>query len=61
MKKWYQSRTIWAGILEVLIGALLLLEQFLAVGDFSESGFIILGAGIIQVLFRVITSEPVTR
>ena len=57
MKKWYESKTIWVGLVTLGYGAL----KFLGVdvGDPSPES-IATALGIITVILRLITKKPVT-
>ena len=59
MKFWYQSRTIWIGILEFAIGAGLLLADFMAVGDFTVPAIILLVVGVLKVAMRLLTDTEI--
>lgn len=53
MKKWYQSKFVWLGIVQTLIGALGVLAEFLQKSDFSPFAVTILFSGILTVIVRV--------
>jgi len=53
MKKWYQSKTIWVGILEIAAGVIVGIEGYL------ETGIPITAAGIIQIILRTITKTAI--
>ena len=58
-KKWYQSKTVWIGILEVLSAVGLLVADFLTTGDFTAPAFVLLGVGVITIVMRFLTEQPV--
>ena len=59
-KRWWQSRTIWLGLLELTIG---LLDVFAESGltDESADGVLLMIAGMLTVLLRFVTRLPVER
>lgn len=58
MKKWYQSKTVWANIVSILV---LILAEFVAKGIFSNyAEYWAAGIAIGNVLMRFITVEPIT-
>lgn len=50
-KKWYQSKLVWLGIIESLSGLFALLSEYLAKGNYSPSGLMLLGVGICSIIF----------
>jgi hypothetical protein len=58
-KAWYQSKTIWAGIIEVVIGVLGLLATFLAAGQFTAPAVTILIAGVLTIVLRKLTDTAI--
>ena len=59
VKPFYTSRTFWVAVLTVLIGAGVLVSEFLAKGDFSPSAITLIVVGVANVILRFLTSEPV--
>lgn len=60
MKLWFQSKTVWIGIIEIAIGVLGLVADFLGKGDYSPSGYVLLATGVLTVVLRFLTEEPVS-
>ena len=58
-KPWYQSKTLAIGALEFIIGAGLLVSDFLSAAQFTPAGFVLLGVGIATVILRLVTSQPI--
>jgi hypothetical protein len=58
-KLWYQSKTIWAGIIEILIGVLGLLATFLNVGAYSPEAWVLLVVGVLTIILRKMTEAPI--
>ena len=58
-KAWYASKTIWVGILEIVIGALGLAATFLQAGDYTPAAFALLAVGVLTVVLRFLTSQPI--
>ncbi len=54
-KKWYASKTLWAGVLEILGGI-----AFALSGELNTGGYLTV-AGVATIILRVITKTPVTR
>jgi len=59
MKKWYESRTIWIGIIQVLCAVGLIVADFLQVGNFTAPAFVLLLVGILTIVMRFLTEQPV--
>ena len=57
-KKWYKSWTVWVGILQIVAAALLLLADFLGKAVFTPEAWVLLAAGIIQIILRMKTTQP---
>ncbi len=55
MKPWWQSKTIWAGVLEAIIGIAGVISQ-----AYPEAGWAVIAVGIATVILRVITSAKLT-
>ena len=54
MKKWFESKTVWLGILTALSGALSLGAQYVAEGSFnSQDGMLLFAVGLIGIVVRV--------
>ena len=58
-KPWYQSKTIWVGIIQVLCAIGLLVADFLQVGDFTAPAFVLLAVGILTIVLRFLTEQPI--
>ena len=62
MKKWYQSKTVWLGILTTLIGILGLVSDFLGKPTNTLQDITLLLSGVLGVVLRVwFTSQPLER
>lgn len=60
MKNWYESKVIWAMVVQSLISALLLAQEWYSQGDFSIPGIIGLVVGILVIILRVwFTDTPI--
>lgn len=53
MKKWYESKLVWLGILQSIIGILGLVATFLEVGDFTPAAIVVLFSGALTIVLRV--------
>ena len=53
MVYWYQSKLVWLNIVNTLIGAGVLLSEYLSRGDYSPSAVVLLVTGILGVILRV--------
>jgi hypothetical protein len=58
-KPWYQSKTIWAGVIEIVIGVLGLLATFLSVGQYTPEAIVLLAVGVLTIVLRKITEVPI--
>ena len=60
MKKWYESKTIWLGILTAFIGVLGLVSDLLGEPTRAQQDITLLLSGILGIVLRVrFTSQPV--
>ena len=60
MKAWYESKIVWAMVVQSLISVLLLVQEWYTKGDFSVPGCIGLAVGILVIVLRVwFTDEPI--
>lgn len=53
MKPWYQSKILWLGVVQFLLGALGSLYEFLQRADYSPAAVVVLMSGILTVVLRV--------
>lgn len=53
MKQWYQSKLVWLGIIQLLIGTLSVISEFLAKADYSPVAVTMLMSGILVVVMRI--------
>ena len=60
-KKWYESKMVYLGIVQFLIGALGLLAEFLKAGDYSPFAVTMLASGILVVVMRVWFTDGAIR
>ena len=58
-KLWYQSKTMWIGLLEVVIGVLGLVAPFLGGKVYTPEAFVLLGIGVLTVILRKFTDQPI--
>lgn len=61
MKNWYESKTVWLGVIATTIGALQLVAQFLASGTFTPEAFTLLVVGVLGVVLRVWFTDTAIR
>lgn len=59
-KKWYLSKTIQVGILQILIGAGGLLATFFQAGTYTAESITLLIVGVLTIVLRFVTDSPVT-
>ena len=59
MKNWFESRTLWIGVAEVLIGCGGLLATFLEAGDYTAPAIVLLVVGFMKIGLRLITVQPI--
>lgn len=59
MKKWYQSRMIWINGLAFLASLLLLVQQFLVEGNFTEVAYVGLAYAAVNLLLRKVTTQAI--
>ena len=60
-KSFWKSKLFWLGVIEIAIGVLALLGPFLEVGDFGAAGFVALALGILTIVLRFLTKQPISR
>jgi len=56
-KKWYASKTIWIALCECVVGGVF---AALESGD-NTAGYILIGAGVVQTVIRLITGQPIGK
>lgn len=56
-KKWYESKVIWANVISVLVAILMLVSQSPSLAPYGE--WLALGQGILNILLRFTTTQPV--
>lgn len=61
MKKWFESKTVWLGILTTLSGVALLAAEFVADGKLASlEGWLLFSSGVAGVVIRIwFTNEPI--
>lgn len=59
-KAWYKSKSIWLGILTIAISTMTLLGVFVETGDFTIPAIIGLTIGVMQIIARALTEQPLT-
>ena len=59
IKRFWLSKTFWAGVIEILIGVLGIVANFLQVGDFTAPAIVALVAGALTIVLRFVTVEPI--
>jgi len=52
-KQFYLSKVVWLGVITTSIGALTLVADYLAQGDFSPASIVLLSVGVLNVILRV--------
>jgi len=61
-KPWYQSRTVWIGILEIGIGvAGLVADQLTSGQDWTPVSIMAIIGGSLTIVLRVITEKPLGK
>jgi hypothetical protein len=60
MKKFYLSRTVWIGVLQIVSAILMLVADFIGRGDFSPVAYVVLVNGIVMIALRFLTNESIT-
>jgi len=59
-KKWYQSKLVWLGILQTLIGSLGLVAELLQKAVIQPFDLVFLFSGILTIVIRVFfTNQPI--
>lgn len=59
-KPWWTSRTVWLGLLEFAVGLLDVTAQSALTPD-DLDGALFAAAGVLTVLFRYLTDQPIDR
>ncbi len=60
-KNFWESKTFWAGVIQILIATLGLVADFLGKGDFSTSAYILLATGVLTIVLRFLTDQPIKQ
>ena len=58
-KQWFYSKIVWLGIIQTLVAVLQLVAEFLNKGDFQPSGLVLLVAGILTIVMRVLYTDTI--
>lgn len=59
MKSPFVSKTVWVGILEILIGTAGLLAPFFDAGVYTAAAVTSLVAGVLTIVLRFVSTEPI--
>lgn len=60
MKSWYESKVVWAMVVQSVISILLLVQEWYSTGDYSIPGIIGLVIGVLVIVLRVwFTDQPI--
>ena len=59
VKSIFASKTIWVGVIEILIGVLGLLATWLNAGVYTPEAIVLLIVGILTIVLRFLTSQPI--
>lgn len=60
-KQWYQSKTIWIGVLSFLIGLTGLLVPFFKEAVFTAASITALVEGALMIVLRLVTNQPINQ
>ncbi len=60
MKKFYLSKTVIVGALQILSAVLLFVADFVGRGDFSTPALLLGANGLVMIVLRFLTSEGIT-
>jgi hypothetical protein len=58
-KKWYLSKTLWIGVLTIVISILMLVSQFLTAGNFDPASIVSLVSGGLMVILRFLSNTSI--
>lgn len=59
-KKFYISKTVIVGTIEILIGVLMIVADFLKAGEFTAPAIVLLVVGALQIWLRFLTKAPLS-
>ena len=59
VKNWYDSKTFWVGVLQVLIGIGGLLAPFFGTGVYTAQSITLLITGVLMIVMRLLTTEAI--
>ena len=59
MKRWYSSKTVWVGILQIAIAILGSVATFIEAGNYTESACILFVSGVLMILLRYMTDTGI--
>lgn len=57
-KPWWKSKTIWANVISAAVAVLLLVSQSPSFAEYGE--YLALAQGILNIVLRLVTTQPVT-
>ena len=58
-KLWYESKTLWVGVLQIAIAVGMALAEFLNSGVYSPEAIVLFVVGIMTIVMRYLTEEPI--
>lgn len=53
-KKWYESKTVWLGVITAIVGIFSFLES-----QYPDMGIFVTLSGVVGIIFRVFTSTSI--
>lgn len=53
-KKWYESKTVWLGVITAIVGIFSFLES-----QYPEMGIFVTLSGVVGIIFRVFTATSI--
>ena len=59
MKPWYQSKTLWVGVLSALTGIATLAIEFINKSDFSPVAIVAFVYGVVMIILRIFTTQAI--
>jgi len=59
VKKWYESKLIWLGILQLVASVVQFVIEFIQAGDYSPESIVMGIAGVLVIIFRKVTYKAI--
>lgn len=53
MKKWYQSKILWVGVMQLVYGSAMMIAEFIEAASFAPTSIAAFVCGLLLIVFRI--------